>query len=240
MVPSVHDAPVPVSLAAMMLLAAGYGLVHALDADHVAAVTVFVSKRPSPLRAMGVAIRWGIGHGATLLVLGVAAVVLGMALPPELEKFAEIAVGLTLMALGGYALVSFVRRRIHLHAHAHERDEARHLHLHAHGGDEGAASHRHAHSPTLVGLVHGAAGSAGAFVLIPVAAKASPAVSLAYLVVFSLSILFAMVVIAFAASRLYDQILVRRRALFEAARAVTGLASLSLGAFWVASEVFAR
>ncbi len=47
-----------------LLTAVSLGFLHALEPDHMAAVTTFVSRRPRPREAVGFGVRWGLGHSA--------------------------------------------------------------------------------------------------------------------------------------------------------------------------------
>lgn len=238
--PAVHAA-LPVTVGAMLVLAFLYGLWHALDADHVTAISVFVSKAPRPAPAAWAAFRWGIGHSITVLALGAAAMVLGMILPDEFERYAEIGVGIVLIVLGVWVLKDLVKRRIHLHAHEHPQEDgeaARHLHLHAHESGETRPAHGHGHSPLLVGIMHGAAGSAGVLVMVPVAARSTPTTALAYLGVFSGAIILAMVTFGVLVSFVYESFLAKRQRLYEGARYLTGAVSLGIGLFWVTSHLY--
>jgi high-affinity nickel permease len=54
------------------------GLRHALDADHLAAVSTVLAERPS-VRASGlVGLWWGVGHTLTLMLVGAAVLVSGI------------------------------------------------------------------------------------------------------------------------------------------------------------------
>ncbi len=147
------------------LLSLGFllGARHALDADHVAAVSTIVSERPD-LRASGfVGVCWGFGHTVILLLVGLAIILLKVTIPEQVAQAFEFGVGLMLIALGGSLALALIRERWHLHAHRH--DSSVHLHLHTHRRSD---NHLHSHSllrrpsvkPFLVGMVHGLAGSA--------------------------------------------------------------------------------
>jgi ABC-type nickel/cobalt efflux system permease component RcnA len=147
------------------LLGLGFllGARHALDPDHVAAVSAIVSERPD-LRASGfVGACWGFGHTVILLLVGVAIILLKITIPEHVAQALELGVGLMLIALGGSLAVTLIRERWHLHPHRHASGTHLHLHTHRSGQD-----HLHGHSllrrrsvkPFLVGMVHGLAGSA--------------------------------------------------------------------------------
>lgn len=53
-----------------MAAGAVLGAVHAFEADHVAAVSAFISREPRARHAMGHGVRWAAGHGAAVLLAG--------------------------------------------------------------------------------------------------------------------------------------------------------------------------
>src|SRR3954466_8472120 len=83
-----------------LLTALVAGFAHALEPDHMAAVTTFVSRRPRPLQAIGFGVRWGVGHSAALLVVGMVLVALQLQLPERMNRGLEFGVGGMLLALG--------------------------------------------------------------------------------------------------------------------------------------------
>jgi hypothetical protein len=153
------------------------GLRHALDVDHLAAVSTIVSRRRSLWVSSLVGALWGLGHTAALLAAAVAVVGLHAEIPPALGRALELGVAVMLVALGA----NLLRRLVHARAH---RGRAR-LHPHAHGPGA-AADHDHGapgRRPFVVGLVHGLAGSA-ALMLAVAATIPSPVVALAYVATF--------------------------------------------------------
>jgi cytochrome c biogenesis protein CcdA len=178
-------------------LGLGLGLVHALDADHVIVLSLFATERRSRAHAVGAGLRWALGHGCVLLLAGGALLLLGRSLPEALSLFAERVVGIVMIGLGLYVWLDVLRRRIHLHVHVHD-DLPPHAHWHAHerGRRESphAAArprHRHSHGPVMVGALHGLAGSAPLLAVLPASAR-SPALGMAYLVVFAVGVALAM------------------------------------------------
>lgn len=70
------------------------GLRHASDPDHLVAVTSLVAAEGRGTRdATRLGAWWGLGHGLTLLALGVPLIVFKSAMPAWLESGAEKAVG---------------------------------------------------------------------------------------------------------------------------------------------------
>ncbi len=170
----------------LVTLALGFvlGMEHALDADHVVAVSTMVSRHRSLVRSSLVGICWGLGHTATLFLVGVLVILFKVRIPERLAFSMEFAVGIVLVALGASVLWGFLRRRVHAHAHRHEGEIHVHFHSHASG-----AHHDHDHPSTgygrsvLVGMIHGLAGSAALMLLI-LATIRHPLVALLYILVF--------------------------------------------------------
>lgn len=157
----------------VLLVSLLLGLRHASDPDHLAAVTTLIvseeQRRITKATRMG--LFWGLGHGTTLVVLGLPLVLLGQYLPERLQQSAEVAIGIIIVVLAGRLLVRWHRGVFHAHAHTHD-DGAPHRHLHSHEAD--GAAHEHSHDVTLrtplsaygVGLVHGIGGSGGLTLLL--------------------------------------------------------------------------
>jgi hypothetical protein len=162
------------------------GLRHALDVDHLAAVSTIVSQRRSVWSSSLVGAVWGLGHTAALLAVAVAVVAMHAEIPPAVARGLELGVAAMLIVLGVNLLRTLWRGgRVHLHVHAHGGHAHVHPHVHGAGADDAGEHHRVAvgRRPFVVGLVHGLAGSAG-LMLAVVATIPSPGVALAYVVVF--------------------------------------------------------
>ena len=143
------------------------GLRHALDADHLAAVSTVLAERPSLRASSAVGLWWGIGHTVTLLAVGAIVLAWGIRIPEGFELIAESGVGLLLVALGGSLAFRLYRDRWHVHSHSH--DDGPHVHLHNHRWE---ADHRHQHwmagliRPLCIGMAHGLAGSAALMLVV--------------------------------------------------------------------------
>ena len=186
-------------LEAPLLTVLGIGFVlgarHALDTDHIVAVSTILSRQPN-LRASGlIGFSWGCGHTAVLLLIGRAVMTLNLAIPQPLVTALEFAVGFMLVALGASLAYMIWRDRWHLHSHEH--DGRTHLHLHSHARQ---SDHAHGHwvggylRPFLVGMVHGLAGSA-ALMLVIVSAVRTPLEGMAYILVFGIGSILGMMVL---------------------------------------------
>jgi sulfite exporter TauE/SafE len=174
------------SLIAALGLGFLLGLRHALDADHVAAVSTFVTQDRSVLRSCLRGTFWGLGHTTALLGAGVAVVAFKLQISPALERGLERVVAIVLVGLGAHVVVRALSV-VSLHRHEHSHGGPPHRHLHAHLGD--VDEHRHLHlwrgapQPLLMGLLHGLAGS-GALVLLVLTTMPSPAAAVVYILVF--------------------------------------------------------
>jgi ABC-type nickel/cobalt efflux system permease component RcnA len=195
------------SLSALALLGLGlvFGLKHATEADHIVAVSTIVSEQRSLLRSAVVGALWGIGHTASLIVVGIIVLALRVAVPERVAHWLEFGVALMIIALGASALVRGARRRRDVHLHQHKHDGISHVHLHFHEQETEhapapVAHHSHAVSrigikPLLVGAMHGLAGSA-ALTLLVLTQVDSTALGLLYLCVFGVGSIFGMLLMS--------------------------------------------
>ena len=201
------------------------GFLHALEPDHMAAVTTFVSRRPRPAEALGFGLRWGVGHSAAILVVGLVLVVLHVRMPSSLTQGLEFGVGAMLVGLGLWLLWSV------LHERAHALAEGGGHHHHHHG-------HDHAHGGSLwVGLAHGLAGSAPLVALLPVTLIRSAWLAAGYLFAFGVGTTVAMALYALLAGALFSETGRRLPRLAGTLRAATALGSAALGVFWMFGAV---
>lgn len=179
---------------AILGLAFGLGLMHALDADHVMAVSGLSSSRATFRDTLQFCGRWAVGHGLTLLAIGTAVLGLGMAIPEGLSHLAEQLVGVVLIGIGLYVLQDLIRHRAHFHFHQHD-GMPRHAHWHKHNHSRDVhqvEAHRHHHGAVMVGMLHGTAGSAPLLALLPMSAADSAWLGIAYLLAFGIGVLLAM------------------------------------------------
>jgi high-affinity nickel-transport protein len=133
------------------------GARHAFEPDHLAAVSTLVGSSRSPRNAVGLGLLWGLGHTISLLVVGIALIVLGGVMPVRIATAFELAVAAMLVVLGARAIVAGLCNRAgDAGAHRHGALE----HAHAGAGDHvHVAGRAIAWRPLTIGLVHGLAGS---------------------------------------------------------------------------------
>lgn len=108
------------SALALALTAFLLGCRHGFDWDHMAAITDLTAAgqtEQNSCRAMGHRHRLGlafwycIGHGSVIVIFGVAIGVLGLHLPPTVDRVFEFVVGATLVVLGFFVLWQLGRDR---------------------------------------------------------------------------------------------------------------------------------
>jgi ABC-type nickel/cobalt efflux system permease component RcnA len=182
-----EGAPLLVALALAFVL----GLRHASDPDHLVAVTSLVAVEGGDSRAAArLGAFWGLGHAATLLVIGLPLIALKSELPGWLEGGAEKAVGVVIVLLAGRVSWKWLRGdyRIGRHGHGAASDidpAARHRHLRR--GEQPDHRHLHVRTPRqafAIGLLHGLAGT-GAVVVVLIAALPTQLEAAAALAVFA-------------------------------------------------------
>jgi high-affinity nickel-transport protein len=93
----------------LVATAFGLGFRHGIDWDHIAALTDITGSQESGRTSMVLATLYALGHALVVFVLGVLAIVASAQIPHWLDDTMGRVVGATLLALGVYVIVSFVR-----------------------------------------------------------------------------------------------------------------------------------
>jgi hypothetical protein len=206
------------------------GAKHALDADHVVAISTIATEQRSLWRSSAVGFFWGVGHTLVLMLAGLAVLGFKLTISGEWARLFEAAVGLMLVGLGVSVGLTLWRERLHVHAHAHA-DGAAHLHVHSHqDGPHHAHLHRYRleYKSLAVGMLHGLAGSAALLLLVLSTARTVLDGAL-YILTFGAGSIAAMVLLGIIMSLPFvftPGYLVRTHL---ALRTLAGLASVSLG-----------
>ena len=230
------------SLSIASLLALGFvlGLKHAVDADHLAAVSTMASERRSLLSSSLIGALWGLGHTISLVAAGIIVIVLHFQISETVKQSLEFCVGLMLVGLGLNALRKLARGG-YVHIHAHEHGGHVHAHPHVHPGLQKEAHKQEPHThhglrfgarPFLIGLVHGLAGSA-ALMLLVLTTVTSPLVGLLYIGIFGAGSIGGMMIMStlFALPARFTAARFTRANL--ALRCLAGIFSLSFGFFMI-------
>ncbi len=220
----------------MIAAGIGAGVAHCLlGPDHLAAVLPFAARAKK--RAATVGLAWGLGHGASVLVLGGLAQLLRGSVDVEsISGAAEMLVGVFLVGLGAWTLYSTRTLVVHQHGHEHDGDEHEHTHVHVgdktvgHPHHESKGKHGHRHSAFLFGGLHGLAGTGHLFGVLP-ALMLEGAAAWAYLGAFLVGSVFAMVGFAALTGRFLSSTGLRLRWTLAA----SGVFSIAIGCVWIAS-----
>lgn len=204
----------------LLATALALGMLHTVAPDHLAAVVVFVSRRPHWRDAARYGARWGLGHSLTIAVVGGLAVLAAVRIPEALEPRLEQAVGVMLVILG---VLAWRRGAGDTPATAAERTST-HDHGHAHDEAGGAL--------LGIGMMHGLAGSGALVAALPAATAQSPAQAVGYLASFGLGTIVAMAALAVALGGALRLATHRAAALQRGVVRAAAAASVAVGVWW--------
>jgi hypothetical protein len=199
-------------------LGAGLGARHALEPDHLAAISVLAAERPGTRRGALLGAAWGAGHSLTLMACGLgAAVVAGgtsrLQIPSD---FFEAVVAVMLVALGARAVLRAARA---------PAADVEHAHAVGHSPRRPGALR-----PLLVGMVHGLAGS-GALIALVTLRLSGAGARLAFISAFGAGSIVGMSVISGLAGWPLERA-ARHPAAARWLLGTTGAASALLGLAW--------
>ena len=163
-----------VGVGVVLLVSLLLGLRHASDPDHLAAVTTLIASERDhdKIRQAGfMGLLWGLGHGTTLILLGLPLVFFNRFLPEPVQQAAETLIGVIIALLAVRLLMRWHRGLYHVHGHRHDDHAEPHRHVHSHRESEAhghghAVRHRTPLSAYGVGLMHGIGGSGGLTLLL--------------------------------------------------------------------------
>ena len=212
------------------------GVRHALDADHVVAVSTIVSRSRHLGQAAAVGLLWGVGHTLTLLAAGLSVLFFRWTFVERLTLSFELAVGVLMVGLGVETIWNYRRQQVHVHRHEH--GSGPHLHFHSH---RSGPSHAHDHAspsparPLLVGLVHGLAGS-GALTLLALSSVTSFWQGLLFMALFGIGSIVGMMAVTLAIGLPVVLAAQRLGQAQQVIRLTAGLASLAVG-LWITATV---
>ncbi|HVV88120.1 MAG TPA: hypothetical protein VHE35_34000 [Kofleriaceae bacterium] len=185
-----------------IVLGIAQGARHSLEPDHLAAVSVLVGEHRDLRRSALLGTLWGLGHTASLVVVGIALAAFGAALPPAAERAFDVVVAAMLVVLGVRAML---RGR-------HHHDTPRKV--------------RTPVQAYLVGSIHGLAGS-GALTAMVFATLPTNLGRLLYISLFGVGSIVGMAAISGAAGASLGRL--ARPWLLNGLGAVIGACSIAIG-----------
>jgi cytochrome c biogenesis protein CcdA len=216
----------------LLFLGFGLGLMHALDADHIMAVSLLSQQKSGFSKTVSHSLYWGLGHGGILLCSGFLLFGFGTTIPAVWQHLAEISVGVLLIVMGLFCLRQFKRDNITLNIHQH--GDVVHTHWH----DNNAAHNKNAvHKPVLIGILHGLAGSAPALALIPAVTSGQVYSAMIYLLVFSIGVILSMLSFGFGFAKVQRMLNHRYEQVHRYTRYILGVSSIGLGSYWLFQAV---
>jgi hypothetical protein len=205
------------------------GMRHALEPDHLAAVSTLVTGERGGVRAAWLGACWGVGHTLTLVVAGAALVLLRAEMPAAAADAFEFLVAVMLVGLGVRAIYRAAREGPDGPAYPHQHGGLVHIH-------PGVTAHVHigrwtlARRPLLIGAVHGLAGS-GALTALVLATLPSTAARLAYIALFGLGSTVGMAALSGLLGWPLGR-MAKHRALARGISLTVGCISTALGVWW--------
>ena len=140
----------------LSVLAIGFllGIKHAIEPDHVIAVSTIASKSKKLWNASLAGVFWGIGHTATLFTVGIILILMKGDFSDKWSMSLEFLVGIMLFYLGITSLLSTRKNK----QHAHLQEE--------HAENDQSNKRELSYFKSLfIGFIHGLAGSAAMVLL---------------------------------------------------------------------------
>lgn len=186
------------------------GMLHAFDPDHVLTMSSLGSRPDARNATKRYALSWGVGHGGILVLAALALLLFEFPMPEALPQSAEKLVGIIMIAAGGSLALALWR----------SRDE------------ELKPSGLREKAPFFIGMVHGTAGSAAVFALLPMALL-SPFMGVIYVLVFSFGVLVGMMGFGFGFDRLTHILGHYAKALDRPMRGVVAAVVMGFGGYWL-------
>jgi ABC-type nickel/cobalt efflux system permease component RcnA len=212
------------------------GLVHVWSGpDHLAAVAPLSLNRRRQPWTLGM--RWGMGHSAGVLLIGVVSLCFREVLPLNaVSSVAERLVGVMLIGIGIWGIRKAFSQRVHSHPHTHGGD--RHAHFHVHGGDtvhrpEENRGHTHSHAALAIGALHGVAGSSHVIGVLPALALPSSLAAGGYLMGYAVGTVFGMAAFSSAMGWMQRWRALSGRAGYSRVMCVSSCVAFAMGVYWI-------
>ncbi len=179
-----------ISLFSILILGFVLGVKHAIEPDHIIAVSTIASHSKKLWRSSLAGVFWGVGHTLTLFIVSMLIIAFKFEIPEKWALSFEFLVGIMLVYLGLTSFLSFKKKKIHVHHHEHGGLQHNHFH-----DKQSCPDHQHRDISYLksmfIGIIHGLAGSA-AMVILTMSTVQSIGQVVLYLLVFGLGTLTGM------------------------------------------------
>ncbi|MGH1470541.1 MAG: hypothetical protein ACRBCS_05070 [Cellvibrionaceae bacterium] len=253
-------------LANIYITAFVLGAVHAIEVDHMVAVSVFAGMKPKLSSAAHYGCKWGLGHAIAVVLVGGFIAWLGIKVPDGIVRSGEVLVGVALVVLGLWAIktsqkfhahtpeehdpsvqekqmLNQVRPHLNSHSHGHlhahlTHDHKNYMHHHAH---KSPIEKHHQHLPTAMGALHGLAGSAPVLALIPITLLDDFQHAIFYLLSFSVGTTLSMMLYAVLAALAIQRVNNQRSNDLLSVKIITRCISavtIVVGLWWIVNAAF--
>ena len=209
------------------------GMLHAFDADHLLAVSSLTETQSRPRKVLAICSYWALGHGIILLIVGASILLLGMAVPDRLSRFAEELVGLMLVGIGLQALWRLIGRTMSDGAQKFFSKKMRRTSFAEMSHFPSCGKNKVPQRTLFVGMIHGLAGSAPLLALIPLTNQVSPWLGLVYLILFCLGVLISMLAFGGFLGVLFDWLKKRVLPLLTVLHFAIAIGTICLGGYWI-------
>ncbi len=186
------------------------GMRHALDPDHLVAVSTLVAEERRLWPAARLGLIWGLGHLLPLALVGLPMLLLRIQLPETMDLAVDLGVGLLLVGLGVRTLWRLRQERAHFHL-------------------QGSKANRGWLLAFGIGAMHGLAGSGPAAVLAVTATAPSLVGAFYYLLAFGLGTCLGMLAMTLCIAAPALASASRFETIHRTIRIGAGLASVSVG-----------
>ncbi|KYD25472.1 MULTISPECIES: urease accessory protein UreH [Geobacillus] len=186
------------------------GMKHATEPDHVIAVSTIVSRTKKLSLSSLAGMFWGIGHTLTLLIVGMAMIAFERQIPEQVASYLEMVVGVMIVILG---IASF---RSPMSMDHHRRGDIHHFHI----------------KSTLIGIVHGLAGSAG-MVLLTMTTVKGTWMAFSFILLFGLGTVIGMMLFTTLLGVPFVWMKVKRQAISQWMVKTVSLISIAYGVYYI-------
>ncbi len=208
----------------ILSLGVGLGMLHAIDSDHLLTLANFNPGQSSLQQRIGFCGRWAIGHGAAIVIIGLAVLIFKLAIPFTLAAVAEHVVGFILIVLGTLALFHSAQVLV-----AIRQGHGAVTNIAVQSSLAGWRQHR----IIGIGFLHGTSGSAAVLALLPITQLPTPWLGMAYLVCFSLGVLLAMMLFGGVVGSVFQRLGQRYIKFLVVLRVVIALPAIVIGCLMI-------
>jgi len=213
------------------------GAVHVVSGpDHLTAVAPLAVRRPRCAWVSGM--RWGVGHSAGVVLVGLLSLWLRDLIPVDLlSSWGERLVGVMLFGIGLWALRGAFKQNVHTHEHEHDGDCHVHFHTHGHAhSHDRENAHQHTHAAFGIGTLHGLAGSSHFLGVLPALAFPTRVQAASYLLAYAVGTVVAMAAFSWAMGLIAARFETRGARLYRNLLGGCAVTAMGMGCFWLATS----